>query len=224
VRVIGAEGEQLGILDTREARSIAESQGLDLVQVAANSDPPVCKILDYGKFKYEEKKKQKAAKKKQVHIEIKEIQLRPKTDIHDLDHKAKSALKFLEDGDKVKVTVFYRGRELQHIQGGWDTLNEFTVRLMDKAVIEVMPKMEGRRLSCQFTPLPPNKKLPNGHLIASMPKTGPGANRGGTMGQGASAPSMASVAAAAAASNAAASTPPVTATPTATATTGKPTE
>ncbi len=173
MRVIGSEGEQLGILDTREARSMAESQGLDLVQVAANTDPPVCKILDYGKFKYEEKKKQKVAKKKQVHIEIKEIQLRPKTDTHDLDHKAKSALKFLEDGDKVKVTVFYRGRELQHIQGGWDTLNEFTVRLQDKAVIEVMPKMEGRRLSCQFSPVPVGKKLPPGHLAASMPKTGP---------------------------------------------------
>jgi translation initiation factor IF-3 len=173
VRVIGSEGEQLGIMDTREARSLAESQGLDLVQVAATSDPPVCKILDYGKFKYEEKKKQKVAKKKQIQIEIKEIQLRPKTDVHDLDHKAKSAVKFLEEGDKVKVTVFYRGRELQHIQGGWDTLNEFTARLQDKATIEVMPKMEGRRLSCQFTPLPPNKKLPPGHLLSTMPKSGP---------------------------------------------------
>jgi len=197
VRVIGAEGEQLGIMDTREARSLAESQGLDLVQVAATSDPPVCKILDYGKFKYEEKKKQKVAKKKQVQIEIKEIQLRPKTDVHDLDHKAKSALKFIEDGDKVKVTVFYRGRELQHIQGGWDTLNEFTARLQDKAIIEVMPKMEGRRLSCQFTPL--TKKMPPGHLLASMPKSGPAPRGGFGPPHGYSAPAHAHSAAATAA-------------------------
>jgi translation initiation factor IF-3 len=196
VRVIGSEGEQLGIMDTREARSLAESQGLDLVQVAATSDPPVCKILDYGKFKYEEKKKQKIAKKKQIQIEIKEIQLRPKTDVHDLDHKAKSALKFLEDGDKVKVTVFYRGRELQHIQGGWDTLNEFTARLNDKATIEVMPKMEGRRLSCQFTPV--TKKMPPGHLLSSMPKSGPQPRGSYNSGAGAAAAAAAATAAAAA--------------------------
>lgn len=141
--------------------------------VAATSDPPVCKIMDYGKFKYEEKKKAQVAKKKQVQVEVKEVQLRPKTDIHDLTHKAKSTLKFLESGDKTKVTVFYRGRELQNIAMGWVTLKEFAALLEDRAVLEAPPKMEGKRLSCLFAPLPPGKKVTPGTLEAQIPDKPP---------------------------------------------------
>jgi len=173
VRVIGKDGEQLGILDTRQAIQLAESMALDLVEVAAKSDPPVCKIMDYGKYKYQEKKKTQLAKKKQVIVEVKEIQIRPKTETHDLEHKARSALGFLEEGNKVKVTVFYRGRELEHIETGWQTLLEFVEKLNDMAVIEANPKMEGKRLGCLFGPVPPGKKLPPGALVASMPKAPP---------------------------------------------------
>jgi translation initiation factor IF-3 len=168
IRAIGKDGEQLGILDTRQARELAESMGLDLVMVAPNSDPPVCKIMDYGKFKYEEKKKAQIAKKKQVQVEIKEVQLRPKTDVHDLEHKAKSTLKFLESGDKTKVTVFYRGRELQNITMGWETLKEFAALLQDKAILEVPPKMEGKRLSCLLAPVPAGKKVAPGTLESQI--------------------------------------------------------
>lgn len=173
MRVIGKDGEQLGLLDTRQAVQLAESMNLDLVEVAAKSDPPVCKIMDYGKYKYQEKKKSQLAKKNQVIVEVKEIQIRPKTEEHDLGHKAKSAIGFLEDGDKVKVTVFYRGRELEHIETGWNTLMEFTEMLQDKAILEAPPKMEGKRLGCMFGPVPPGKKMSPGHLVASMPKAPP---------------------------------------------------
>jgi translation initiation factor IF-3 len=173
IRVIGKDGEQLGILDTRQARDLAEGLGLDLVMMSATSDPPVCKIMDYGKFKYEEKKKAQVAKKKQVHVEVKEVQLRPKTDVHDLQHKANSTLKFLEDGNKTKVTVFYRGRELQNLALGWETLQEFAGLLNDQAVIEGGPKMEGKRLWILFAPPPPGKKVTPGALVAQIPSGPP---------------------------------------------------
>lgn len=152
---------------------MADSLNLDLVEVAQKSDPPVCKIMDYGKYKYEEKKKAQIAKKKQVIVEIKEIQIRPKTDTNDLEHKAKSALGFLEDGDKVKLTVFYRGRELEHIETGWQTLIQFIEKLKDQAMLETMPKLEGKRLACIFGPLPVGKKQAPGALLASLPKNPP---------------------------------------------------
>jgi len=170
VRVIGKDGEQLGILDIRKAVLLAEELGLDLVQVAEKADPPVCKIMDYGKHKYEEKKKAQVAKKKQVVIELKEVQIRPKTEGHDLDHKSKKALEFLEEGNKVKLIVFYRGREMEHLGVGWVTLSNFLKKLNDTAVLEVPPRMEGRRLSCTLGPIPAGKKMPAGHLIASLPK------------------------------------------------------
>lgn len=176
--MIGKDGEQLGILDTRQATQLAESLGLDLVEVAGTADPPVCKIMDYGKYKYQEKKKVTAAKKKQVVVELKEIQVRPKTEDHDLSHKAKKALEFLEDGDKVKLIVVFRGRELEHVDKGWTTMLEFVEKLIDKAVIEVSPKMEGKRLSIIFGPIPGGKKLPVGHLLASLPKAPPFRSRG----------------------------------------------
>lgn len=170
VRVIGFKGEQLGILDTREAIKIAEEQGLDLVQVAATTDPPVCKIIDYGKHKYQEKKKKQAAKKKQVVVEVKEIQVRPKTENHDLEHKAARAIKFIAQGNKVKITVFYRGRELEHIDVGWETLLAFVKKLEGKAILDLSPKMEGKRLVCIVAPIPTGKKVADGQLSASMEK------------------------------------------------------
>ncbi len=170
MRVIGKEGEQLGILDTRQATQIAEGLGLDLVEVAGQADPPVCKIMDYGKYKYQEKKKIQASRKNQVVVELKEIQIRPKTENHDLEHKAKSTLGFLEDGNKAKVTVVYRGRELEHLDRGWDTLVEFTEKLKDQAILELQPKMEGKRLSCVFAPLAGSKKPNAGSLVSSLVK------------------------------------------------------
>lgn len=146
---------------------------LDLVEVAGKADPPVCKIMDYGKYRYQEKKKTQVAKKKQVIVEIKEIQIRPKTESHDLEHKAKSALGFLEDGDKVKVTVFFRGRELEHIDMGWMTLIHFAEKLNDMAALEAPPKLEGKRLACLFGPLGGTKKPIPGSLVASFPKPPP---------------------------------------------------
>ncbi len=168
VRVIGVEGEQMGIMDTREAVRLAESMNLDLVLMADNADPPVCRIVDAGKLKYQEKKKQQAAKKKQVVIEIKEIQFRPKTENHDLEHKSKRAVDFLAEGDKVKVVVVYRGRELEHLKVGWETLKAFMTKLNDGAVIDSKPKMEGKRLACIVGPLPHGKKHAPGHLLASL--------------------------------------------------------
>lgn len=173
-RVIGKDGEQLGILDIRKALQIAESLNLDLVEVASKADPPVCKIMDYGKYKFQEKKKLQQARKNQVHVEIKEIQIRPKTESHDLAHKAKSAISFLEDGDKVKITVFFRGREMEHLETGWQTLLEFMKRIDDQAIIEAKPKMEGKRLALMLGPLTPGKKNPPGTLVqfiqSSMPR------------------------------------------------------
>ncbi len=168
--MIGKDGEQLGIIDTRQAIQLAESMGLDLVQVADKSDPPVCKIMDYGKYKYQEKKKAQQARKNQVVVELKEIQIRPKTEKHDLEHKAKSCLKFLDEGDKAKVTVVYRGREMEHQETGWETLLEFTELLKDEAMVETQPRMEGKRLSCIFAPLLPGKKNGPGSLVASLIK------------------------------------------------------
>jgi len=170
VRVIGKDGEQLGILDVRKAIQLAEDLGMDLVQVAEKADPPVCKIMDYGKHKYQEKKKAQIAKKNQVVVELKEVQIRPKTEAHDMEHKAKRAIGFLNENNKVKVVVFYRGREMEHLDVGWETLKAFIAKIGDIAVLELKPKMEGRRLTCVIAPVPAGKKLPEGHLLESFPK------------------------------------------------------
>lgn len=170
-RVIGKDGENLGIIETRKAIALAEESGMDLVQVSvkADEDTPVCRIMDYGKYKYDLQKKARAAKKKQSVVELKEIQVRPKTEEHDLAHKAKKSLGFIADGNKVKVIVFFRGFELSRIETGYDTLIEFIKKIDDKAVIETPPKMEGRRISLILSPITPGKKLPAGHLLASLP-------------------------------------------------------
>jgi translation initiation factor IF-3 len=152
LRVIGAEGEQLGILEKHNAIAAAEDLGLDLVEVAPTADPPVCRIMDYGKFKYEQSKKAQVAKKKQRIIQVKEIKVRPKTDSHDLETKAKHARKFLEEGNKIKVTVRFRGREIVHTDRGHLVLKKLMELLTDVAVVEAPAKMEGRNMIMVLAP------------------------------------------------------------------------
>ncbi|HEY6837411.1 MAG TPA: translation initiation factor IF-3 [Geobacteraceae bacterium] len=146
VRVIGPESEQLGIISLQEALAMAESQQLDLVEVSPTAVPPVCRIMDYGKFKYQQSKKQQEAKKKQVQVQLKEVKLRPKTDEHDLLFKIKHVRRFLEEGNKAKITVVFRGREITHMEIGKNALDRFAEELQDVAIIEVRTKMEGRSM------------------------------------------------------------------------------
>ena len=144
--MIGAESEPLGIISLQEALSIAEGQHLDLVEVSPTAVPPVCRIMDFGKFKYQQSKKLQEAKKKQVQVQLKEVKLRPKTDEHDLQFKIKHVRRFLEEGNKAKITVVFRGREITHMELGQIALEKFVEELQDVAIIEVRPKMEGRNM------------------------------------------------------------------------------
>jgi translation initiation factor IF-3 len=152
VRLIGADGEQIGVVTRDDALDRAANIGLDLVIVADNADPPVCKIMDYGKFKYEEQKKKNEARKKQKTIEVKEIKLRPNIDSHDYDVKMRSMEKFLGEGDKVKVTMRFRGREMAHQNLGLDVLHRVRDDLEEKSKIEQFPKMEGRQMVMVLAP------------------------------------------------------------------------
>jgi translation initiation factor IF-3 len=152
VRVISAEGEQLGILETEEALRQAAEEGLDLVEVAPTADPPVCRIMDYGQYKYQQSKRQHEAKKHQKIIHLKEIKLRPKTEEHDFLFKLKHAIEFVEAGDKVKVTVMFRGREMSHQELGRRLMDKFVTQIGEMATIEVPAKMEGRTLSMVLAP------------------------------------------------------------------------
>ncbi|MBP3730412.1 MAG: translation initiation factor IF-3 [Mailhella sp.] len=154
VRVIGAEGEQLGILSVSEAIAMAHEAGLDLVEVAATANPPVCRIMDYGKFKYEQEKKEKEAKKKQTVIQIKEIKVRPKTDDNDYETKVRHIRRFLNDGDRCKVTVFFRGREIVHKDRGEAILEKIVADTADIGKVEQAPSAEGRTLQMLLVPLP----------------------------------------------------------------------
>ena len=152
VRLIDDEGGQLGIVQLREALAIAEERGLDLMEVAPNAVPPVCRIVDYGKFRYEQTKKDREARKNQKQAELKEVRLKPKTDDHDLEVKAKQARKFLLAGDKVKFTVRFRGREIFHPDIGREMLEQMAEDLRDVATVEQRPLMEGRALSLMLAP------------------------------------------------------------------------
>ncbi|NWJ96480.1 MAG: translation initiation factor IF-3 [Chloroflexi bacterium] len=151
VRVIDENGEQAGVLKTREALALARQRNLDLVEVAPNAQPPVCRLLDYGKFRYEQTKKERDARKTQKVISIKEVRLRPKIDDHDLETKGKQARGFLEEGHKVKMTVLFRGRELAHTDIGRELLNQMGDLLKDAAVIEQPPKMEGKNMTMMLS-------------------------------------------------------------------------
>lgn len=146
VRLIAPDGAQIGVVSTEEALKKAENYSLDLVEVAPNSKPPVCRIMDYGKYKYEQSKKEKISKKKQHIITVKEIRLRPRTDDHDLETKIKHARKFLEQRNKVKVTMLFRGREMAYQDFGRELLDRVQIMLEDIAKLESEPKMEGRRM------------------------------------------------------------------------------
>jgi translation initiation factor IF-3 len=147
VRVIDENGEQLGVLPTYEALALARERDLDLVEVAPNAVPPVCRLLDYGRFKYEQTKKEREARKHQKVTELKEIRLKPKTADHDFETKARLAQRFLEEGDKVKVTVQFRGRELAHPNIGRELLREMAERLKGVGVVERAPVIEGKAMS-----------------------------------------------------------------------------
>ena len=151
VRLIGEDGEQLGIMSSKEAMRLAEDAGLDLVKIAPTAKPPVCKIVDYGKYKYEQVRKEKEAKKKQKVIEIKEIRLSPNIDTNDLNTKVNAARKFLSKGDKVKITLRFRGREMAHMNNSKHILDDFAESLSDIAVVEKAPKVEGRSMTMFLT-------------------------------------------------------------------------
>ena len=151
IRLIGTNGEQLGIMSSRDAMKLAEEAGLDLVKIAPTANPPVCKIVDYGKFRYEQIRKEKEAKKKQRIIEIKEIRLSPNIDTNDLNTKINAARKFISKGDKVKVTLRFRGREMAHMNNSKHILDDFAESLSDIAVIEKAPKVEGRSMTMFLT-------------------------------------------------------------------------
>ena len=151
VRVIGADGEQMGIMSSAEAMRIAEEAGLDLVKIAPTAKPPVCKIVDYGKYRYELARKEKEAKKKQRTIEVKEIRLSPNIDTNDLNTKINAARKFLSKGDRVKITLRFRGREKAHMANSKHILDDFAQALADISVMEKAPKVEGRAMTMFLT-------------------------------------------------------------------------
>lgn len=152
VRLIDAEGEMIGVLPIREALARAAEAGLDLLEISPNAVPPVCKLTDFGKFKYEQQKKKNEAKKKQKVIEIKEIKMRPNIDDHDYGVKMRAMVAFLEEGDKVKVTLRFRGREMAHMDLGAKVLERVRTELDEKAKVESMPRVEGRQMVMVLTP------------------------------------------------------------------------
>jgi translation initiation factor IF-3 len=152
VRLVGPDGEMIGVVTAREAMSRAEETGFDLVEISPNADPPVCKLLDFGKFKYEQQKKKNEARKKQKIIEVKEIKLRPNIDDHDYDVKMRAATSFLDEGDKVKVTMRFRGREMMHQDLGMNVLMRVKDQLDPLAKVEQTPQLEGRQMTMVLAP------------------------------------------------------------------------
>jgi len=152
VRLVDEDGEQVGVVSTEDALQRAGNAGLDLVEVSPNAEPPVCKIIDYGKLKYQEQKKKNEARKKQKTIDVKEIKLRPNIDTHDYDVKMRNARRFIDDGDKVKVTLRFRGREMAHQDLGAQVLQRVRDELDEIAKVEQMPKMEGRQMVMVMSP------------------------------------------------------------------------
>jgi translation initiation factor IF-3 len=152
VRLVNEDGSMVGVTPTREALRLAEEAGLDLVEISPNADPPVCKILDFGKWKYQEEKKKNAARKKQKVIEVKEIKLRPGIDDHDFQIKMRSMVRFLDEGDKVKVTLRFRGREMVHQELGVKVLDRVKEEMDAKAKVEQFPRLEGRQMVMVLAP------------------------------------------------------------------------
>ena len=153
IRLIGAEGENVGVVTPQRGMAMAEDAGLDLVEISPNANPPVCKIMDFGKYKYETQKRESEARKKQKIIEVKEVKFRPNTDTHDYEVKMRNVFKFLENGDKVKVTLRFRGREMAHQELGRDLLERVAADTEEVGKVENMPKMEGRQMIMMIGPL-----------------------------------------------------------------------
>ena len=152
IRVIASDGEQLGIMSPMEAMRIADGEGLDLVEISPTAKPPVCKIMDYGKYKYEQQKKEHESKRKQVKVTVKEIKMRPNTDAHDIEFKMNHVRRFIEHKDKAKISIQFRGREMMHMDRAKEMLNKIVLDLADVAVAEMAPKLEGRTLSVILAP------------------------------------------------------------------------
>ncbi len=157
IRLIGSDGRQLGIMPLKEGLRVAMEQGLDLVEVAPHAKPPVCRIMDYGKYKYEQSKREREARKRQKVINIKELKLRPNIEEHDFRVKLKNAMRFLKDGDKVKVTLMFRGREISHAELGQNLCLKFYQELQEHAVLEREPKIEGRNMVMVLAPKTPEQ-------------------------------------------------------------------
>ena len=157
VRLVGEKGEQLGIMPLQQAREVARKQNLDLVEVAANTVPPVCRLLDYGKYKYEQAKKERQARKSQKVSLLREVRLRPRIDNHDFEAKTRLVRKLLDGGDKVKVTVMFRGREITHPDIGWRLLQRMTESLKEAASLERQPSMDGKRMIMILSPVAAQK-------------------------------------------------------------------
>jgi len=198
VRVVGPAGEQLGVLSIEVALEKAGEFGFDLVEVNPMAKPPVCKIMDYGRFKYEEKKKASEAKKRQVVVHVKEVKLRPKTEEHDYDFKIRNIRRFLEEGNKAKVTIMFRGREITHKELGQAVLDDVISDLKEVAVMEQAPRMEGRQMFMIVAPNPKvaqrAREIARQHLATAAAKKlqkekeGPAAKKGGNSTPEASAP------------------------------------
>jgi translation initiation factor IF-3 len=171
VRLIGADGSQLGVKPLPEALNIARESGLDLVEVAANADPPVCKIMDFGKYKYEQDQRRKESRKKASNVVIKEMKFRPKIDSHDYDTKMKHVERFLEEGSKVKLTIMFRGREMAHPELGRRILEKVAERVAEIAIVESAPKQDGRNMVMVLNPIrKPKTKGSGSHGEAPQPE------------------------------------------------------
>ncbi|WP_376693547.1 translation initiation factor IF-3 [Wenzhouxiangella sp. EGI_FJ10409] len=152
VRVVGSEGDQIGVMAIRDALARASEEGMDLVEIAPQAEPPVCRIMDWGKFRFEQSKKAQAARKKQKQIQIKEVKFRPGTDDHDYDVKMRNLRRFIEEGDKVKVTLRFRGREMAHQELGLEILQRVEKDMAEETVVEQRPRMEGRQMVMMLSP------------------------------------------------------------------------
>jgi translation initiation factor IF-3 len=152
VRVVGAEGDQIGVMGIREALARAEEESMDLVEIAPQADPPVCRIMDWGKYRFEAQKKAQAARKKQKQIQVKEVKFRPGTDDHDYDVKMRNLRRFIEEGNKVKVTLRFRGREMAHQELGRDLLKRVESDMVEETTVEQFPRMEGRQMVMMLSP------------------------------------------------------------------------
>ncbi len=172
VRVIGEDSEQLGVMDVRDAIRAAREKGLDLVEIAPNGDPPVCRIIDFGKFQYEAKKKANEAKKKQVTVTVKEVKFRPGTDEHDYSYRMKHAREWLQEGDKVKATIWFRGREMTHRELGSRIREKLEADLSDVGEVEARPRMEGNQM---FIILGPKRHKTPAKSEPAAPKSAPAA-------------------------------------------------